>query len=253
MKEWLQYAELNNCSADDPVLVINDAARICYNSNLPEEDRNKMRQFVLNLIHNEHETPLEFVTFQFLVVTDRGTSHELVRHRLASFQQQSTRYVKWDKGKVPFIMPTGMKRGSDEFAIWKEACERSEQAYFDLIDKGCKRQMARQVLNNSLATVLVMQMNLREFRHFLKLRMAKAAHPAMQFLALESAMAVLKEVPDANILLHGCFEDEQIRKYEDEQASKEGTDTPDGPAEPIRQELAKPLRWWRKLTGRTQR
>lgn len=208
MKEWLQYAGFNNCSTDDPVLHINDAARICYDSKLPEDDRGKMNQFVLNLIRNGHETPLEFVSFQFLIITDRGTSHELVRHRLASFQQQSTRYVKWDEGEIPFIMPAGMKRDSEEFAIWKKSCERAEEDYFALISKGCKRQIARQVLNNSLATVLAMQMNLREYRHFLKLRMDKRAHPAMQTIALMSAMSVLKEVPDAEILLHGCFEDE---------------------------------------------
>ncbi len=205
-KEYFPWAEVIRWD-EDPILVINDAARMCYNSELPD-DREKQRQFVLKLISNGHETPLEFVTFQFLIVTDRGTSHELVRHRLASFQQQSTRYVGWERGDVPFIKPTGMERDSEEFEVWKEACKRSEQAYFDLIDKGCKRQMARSVLNNSLATTMAMQMNLREYRHFLKLRMDKRAHPDMQVIATMSAASVLKEVPDANILLHGCIEEE---------------------------------------------
>lgn len=207
MVEYFPWAEVIRWNADDPILVINDAARVCYDSELPE-DKDKQKQFVLNLIRNEHETPLEFVSFHFLIITDRGTSHELVRHRLASFQQQSTRYVQWERGEIPFVKPTGMERGSEEFAIWKAACERSEQDYFALIDKGCKRQIARQVLNNSLATTLAMQMNLREYRHFLKLRMDKRAHPNMQTIAILSCASVLKEVPDANILLHGCFEDE---------------------------------------------
>lgn len=207
MIQWFPYVELLSCSEDDPITAINDAARACYDSDIPE-DEDKRKKFVLRLITHEHETPLEFVVFKFMVITDRGTSHELVRHRLASFQQQSTRYVTWDRGEIPFIKPVGMDKDSDAYRIWEESCKRCEEDYFSLIDAGCKKQMARQVLNNSLGTVLMMQMNLREFRHFLKLRMAKAAHPAMQYLALESAMAVLHSVPDANILLYRCFEDE---------------------------------------------
>ena len=165
-----------------PIDRINEVARACYNSQTPES-LTERTNFVKNLIKNGHETPLEFVQFTYEIVTDRGVSHELVRHRLASFQQQSTRYVKFSRqtGGIPVIKPFGITGAA--YFNWKEAMQAAEDAYFTLIKIGCKPQLARSVLPNSLATRLFMSMNLRELRHFLKLRLSKKAHPDMQMVA----------------------------------------------------------------------
>ena len=186
---------------EKPITTINCAARTCYNSLLP--GIKEQREFVRNLIKNKHETPLEFVQFTFGIFTDRGVSHELVRHRLASFQQESTRYVRFSKddGGIPVVVPASIAVGSAAYIVWREAMLACEEAYFNMLKLGCKPEIARSVLPTSLATHLWMSMNLREFRHFLTLRLSKKAHPDMRVLATSMAIKVLKNVPDAKILI----------------------------------------------------
>lgn len=193
----------------NPVLEINCAARTCYNSILPDSKK-EQKAFVLKLIKHKHETPLEFVQLTYAIFTDRGISHELVRHRLASFQQESTRYVRYRKedGGIPVVCPTSIAAGSEAYAKWKETMLACEEAYFALLHAGCKPEVARSVLPTSLSTTLWMSMNLRELRHFLTLRLSKRAHPDMQVIARKIVDTTLKNLPDANILLSGCFEDE---------------------------------------------
>jgi thymidylate synthase (FAD) len=110
-----------------------------------------------------------------------------VRHRLASYAQESSRYCNYSTNKFgnvcSFIEPPGLTEYT--FAAWKYACQTTEQMYFDLLEQGCSPQIARAVLPTCLKTELVMTANFREFRHFIQLRSSKAAHPQIRPIANE--------------------------------------------------------------------
>lgn len=120
-------------------------------------------------------------------ICDRGISHEIVRHRPASFCQESTRYCNYSKdgfgGEITVIKPMSFDCSDSPYRIWKRSCENAETAYFDLLDEGCTPQEARDVLPNSLKTELIMTAPLMEWCHFFNLRMSPAAHPQMQEVA----------------------------------------------------------------------
>ena len=137
------------------------------------------------------------VTVRFIV--DRGISHELVRHRVASFAQESTRYCNYAKDKfgkeLTFIIPEAFKFGSAEWVLWKNAMEACEKAYLSMIDSGVTPEMARTVLPNSLKTEVIMTANCAEWKHFFALRACNStgkAHPQM----VEVALPLLYEFKD---------------------------------------------------------
>lgn len=159
---------------------IERAGRTCYKS----EDRitdNSAEKFVAMVIGRGHESVLEHEKVTVRVICDRGVSHEIVRHRIASYSQESTRYCDYGKaGEIAVIEPPGLG-GARYRWIWAMKC--CEEAYVRLRDEGVPPQIARSVLPNSLKTELVMTMNLREWRHFFRLRTAAGAHPQMRELA----------------------------------------------------------------------
>ena len=159
--------------------------RTCYKSTdkITEDSAPK---FVANLIKRGHEAMLEHASITVKFVTDRGISHEIVRHRIASYAQESTRYCNYSKDKfgneLTFIVPDFLTYGSKEFNIWKEAMKQAERNYFAMLEAGSKPEEARSVLPNSLKTELIMTADLREWRNFFKLRAANStgsAHPQM--------------------------------------------------------------------------
>jgi len=159
------------------------AGRTCYKS----EDRitdQSARDFVKRIISSGHLSVIEhiFLTIKFII--DRGVSHELVRHRLASYSQESTRYANYSKNKfgneITVIRPCFWKDTSPEFFEWKKAMEEAEKIYLKLINMGARPEQARSVLPNSLKTEVVMTCNLREMRHVLLLRSSNAAHPQIR-------------------------------------------------------------------------
>ena len=161
---------------------IEKCGRVCYKS----EGRIKegsAEKFVTSIIKRGHEAVLEHASFTVKFVVDRGVSHEIVRHRLASYCQESTRYCNYSKddfcNEITVIKPLFFTEESDEYKHWYSDCEYAEWTYFKLLEKGCTAQEARSVLPNSLKTELVMTANLREWRTFFKLRTASAAHPQM--------------------------------------------------------------------------
>ena len=172
------------------------AGRTCYKS----EDRitdESCVDFVKMLIIRGHEAMLEHggdLTVKFTV--DRGVSHELVRHRIASFAQESTRYCNYAKNgedsDITFIKPCFFRKTSDEYKIWYYHCKIVEAVYKQLIKNGCKPQEARTVLNNSVKTEIVVKANYREWRNIFKLRTDKAAHPQMR----EVMIPLLKELKE---------------------------------------------------------
>ena len=158
------------------------AGRTCYKSeNKMTED--SAANFVRNLIKRGHESVLEHVSITVRIITDRGISHEIVRHRLASYSQESTRYCNYKDKEIEFVLPYDIDPETKIFDYWKLSCQASETDYKVLISEGVAPQTARSVLPNCLKTELVMTCNLREWRHFFKMRCAPGAHPDMKYLA----------------------------------------------------------------------
>lgn len=161
--------------------------RVCYKSEDKITDTSATK-FVAGIIKRGHEAVLEHCSFTVKFICDRGVSHEIVRHRMASYCQESTRYCNYSKGdfdgEITVIQPFYLVEGTEAWQDWRVACRIAEKTYFELLNWGCTPQEARSVLPTSLKTEVVMTANLREWRHFLKLRTARAAHPQMRELAI---------------------------------------------------------------------
>lgn len=168
--------------------LVEAAGRTCYLSERVEGDTTEA--FIQRLMKRKHWSVLEHASISLRFICDRGVTHELVRHRLASYSQESTRYCNYSKGKfgneITVIEPCFWEENSPEYQMWKKACEFSETMYMDLLNEGATPQQARSVLPNSLKTEIVVTMNVREWRHFLEMRwvgIAGAPHPQMVELA----------------------------------------------------------------------
>jgi thymidylate synthase (FAD) len=177
---------------------LEQCGRVCYKS----EDKigeGSAEKFVAGIIKRGHEAVLEHCNITVKFTCDRGVSHEIVRHRLASYCQESTRYCNYSKDgfghEITVIAPCFLVPGTEGWAYWKHACEMAEQQYFNMLKWGCCPQEARSVLPNSLKTEVVMTANLREWRHFLRLRTSPAAHPQMREVAKMLLSELQEKVP----------------------------------------------------------
>jgi thymidylate synthase (FAD) len=178
---------------------IEKAGRTCYKSeNKITEDSAK--KFVKSLVDRGHLSVIEHYSISVRMICDRGVSHELVRHRPASYTQESTRYCNYTQGKfdgeLTFIDPCFWQEGkSEEYEIWKNSMSQCEKDYIRLIEMGATPQEARSVLPNSLKTEILVTMNLREWRHFLTLRTAKASHPQMREICIPLLKEFKEKIP----------------------------------------------------------
>ena len=174
------------------------AGRVCYKSESAIRG-GSAEKFVANVIKRGHESVLEHVSLTVKFIVDRGVSHEIVRHRIASYSQESTRYCNYGNDKfgseITVIKPVFFDEGTTAYEIWKRSCEDDEKAYFDLLNEGCSPQQARSVLPNSLKTEVVMTANLREWRHFFRLRTAMDAHPQMREVATLLLIMMRNAIP----------------------------------------------------------
>lgn len=163
---------------------IERAGRTCYKSEC-KITPGSAREFVRKIIASGHESVIEHEAITVRIVCDRGVSHEIVRHRLASYSQESTRYCNYGKtGEVTFVEPCFWERGDLKYKLWFSAMSAAETHYLDLLKAAASPQQARSVLPNSLKTEIVMTANLREWRHFFRLRTSPAAHPQMRQIAI---------------------------------------------------------------------
>jgi thymidylate synthase (FAD) len=166
---------------------IEKVGRTCYKSENKITDKSAIK-FVINLIKQGHEAMIEHNSLSVRFICDRGISHEIVRHRLASFGQESTRYCNYTKDKfsneITVIEPIFWGEGTYGYELWENACHLSEKSYFHLLEVGAKPEEARSILPTSLKTEIVVTMNLREWRHFFKLRTESVAHPQMRELTI---------------------------------------------------------------------
>lgn len=203
----------------DELKAIERAGRTCYKSENKITDESA-KKFVKGLIKSGHEAMLEHSSLSVKFICDRGVSHELVRHRMASFAQESTRYCNYSQDKfrneLTFIWPCffgefpetrweldRLRHLEERIAYWYRAMEDCENRYLLMIGCGCTPQEARSVLPNSLKTEIIVTTNYREWRHFFKLRavgVSGAPHPQIE----ELAVPLLKEVSD---LIPEVFDD----------------------------------------------
>ena len=213
---------------------IERAARTCYKSeDKITEQGESAKKLIKNLIKNGHEAMLEHSQLSVKFICDRGVSHELVRHRMASFAQESTRYCNYSNEKFGneitvirpfFISEENLIEDIADFAqlwkaclygyptkdldrvldmsakqrmalLWKGICVNAQETYFTLLANGWTPQEARCVLPNSLKTEVVMTANYREWRHILKLRTDKAAHPQMRELMIPLLKELKERIP----------------------------------------------------------
>jgi thymidylate synthase (FAD) len=178
--------------------IIEIAGRTCYKSE-HKISHDSAKEFIKRIIKSGHESVIEhsFCTVKF--ICDRGVTHELVRHRLAAYSQESTRYANYSKDRfgseITVIKPCFFKEGSKEYITWLKAMETAEKAYMDLLKMGATPQEARSVLPNSLKAEIVMSANFREWRHVLKLRCSKKAHPQIREIMIPLLKELHEKVP----------------------------------------------------------
>lgn len=177
--------------------------RVCYKSEekITEESSHG---FIRRILKSGHESVIEHEKVSVRIICDRGVTHEIVRHRIASYSQESTRYCNYcdDKfGKeLTLVRPYFWNDDPVKFAVWEKTMQCIETNYNHLIELGASPQEARSILPNSLKTEIVVTMNLREWRHFFKLRTSPKAHPQMR----EVAIPLLKQMKE---LIPTIFDD----------------------------------------------
>ncbi len=179
--------------------------RVCYKS----EDKiseGSAETFIRSLIVRGHESVIEHQNITIKVICDRGVTHEIVRHRIASYSQESTRYCRYSdekfEGQISVIdIKTGFNwdlnnhKDAMKYSIWLRAMEDADRHYQAMISAGAKPEEARSVLPNSTKTEIVMTMNLRTWRHFIRLRDSKRAHPQAQEVAHKIAEEFCERYP----------------------------------------------------------
>lgn len=189
---------------------IEQIGRVCYKSE-DKITKNSCYKFIKMLLDRGHEAMIEHSSLSVKFIVDRGVSHELVRHRLCSFAQESTRYCNYSSDKfgteITVIEPIFLDDENSSLCknIWIEAMKEAEHQYFRLLTFGAFPQEARSVLPNSLKTEVIMTANYREWRHFFKLRTEIAAHPQMR----QVTIPLLKEL---KTLIPVIFDDISIEE-----------------------------------------
>ncbi len=190
----------------NPGDVIEKAARTCYRSEDKITDDGSSDQKIKEMLTSlGHTAMLEHSVLSVEFMTDRAIANELTRHRLCSFAQESTRYCNYSKDKfgseLTFVEPEWVddcREGDYDQqcrGLWYDTCKVAEDAYLTLLAEGLKPEDARCVLPLSLATKLVMTTNYAEWRHILKLRTAKGAHPQMRALMIPLLKELQEKIP----------------------------------------------------------
>jgi len=178
--------------------LIEKSGRVCYKSENRMTD-DSAASFIRRILKTGHESVIEHEKVTVRIICDRGVSHEIVRHRIASYSQESTRYCNYSKDKfenqLTLIRPFFWETDPGKLAVWEETMQTIENNYNRLIASGAKPEEARSILPNSLKTEIVVTMNLREWRHFFKLRTQPKAHPQMREIAVPLLKAFKEKLP----------------------------------------------------------
>ena len=192
------------------VRLLETAARNCYKSSMSDTIEEGLDFLDRRIVQSGHHSVLEHINITVEIICDRGVSHEIVRHRIASYSQESTRYCDYSKGKygkeITVIRPSfWMKEDKDCYAVvehkerlrmkWYSAMLGAERTYLDLLEGGASAQEARSVLPNSLKTDIIMTTNLRSYINFFQQRTAPGAHPQMREIARPMLDEFKRRVP----------------------------------------------------------
>lgn len=187
--QWIQKPIL-------PLEIIEQAGRTCYKSE-KRITKGSAEKFIKMIIELAHETVIEHVSASVRLITNRGVTHELVRHRLASYSQESTRYVRYSHG-IEFIKPVwwnDLEYSEAQKKNWLESMECAEKSYLEALKLGDKPEQAREVLPHALKTEIVVTANLREWRHIFELRCSLKSHPQIRTLMLDCLLGFSQEIP----------------------------------------------------------
>ena len=185
----------------NPERAIATAARLCYApvgaAELMESMSDERVESVLSTIMGGgHFSTLEHASFTFAIDgVSRALTHQLVRHRLASFNQQSQRYVKFKDGSVPYVMPPSISKDSEKAALFDEAMKATVDAYSKLVEAGVEAEDARYLLPNAAETKIVVTMNARELHHFFTVRCCNRAQWEIRDLAWKMLELVREQAP----------------------------------------------------------
>lgn len=188
------YEIVSEIEKDKILKNIEVIGRTCYKSEY-KITKESCYKFIEMLLSNGHESVLEHEKISIKFICDRGVSHEIVRHRLASFSQESTRYCNYSSDKFNnelTIIDIRPFMDDDQYEQWLKMMGICEDMYFTLINRGCSPQIARSVLPNSLKTEVVVTANIREWRTIFKQRTSIKAHPQMRQLMIP----LLEELKD---------------------------------------------------------
>ena len=191
IKPSIEIIDMKNY--DEIVRKIEKIGRVCYKSegNITEESAER---FIRNLLKRGHESVIEHESVTVRIICDRGITHEIVRHRIASYSQESTRYCNYSGDKFGnaitvidlaggFEYDLNNENDRAKYDVWNHAMEQAEDSSFRMLELGAPPQEARSVLPNSLKTEIVVTMNLRSWRNFFRLRCDSHAHPQMREVA----------------------------------------------------------------------
>lgn len=184
----------------DKLVSVERYARVCYKSEGAMLEGGFHPGFLKSIVSRGHESVIEHEKITVLFIVDRGISHEIVRHRVGSYSQESTRYCNYSADKfgneITVIEPYFFTGDDEKYEIWKKACEQMEAGYFALMEAGAQPQEARSILPNCLKTEIVVTYNLREWRHFFRMRATAPAHPQMRQVAIPLLKAFQQAFPE---------------------------------------------------------
>jgi thymidylate synthase (FAD) len=193
-----KFKFMDDIDSADILFAIEKAGRVCYKSE-NKITSNSSKEFIQKILQSGHESVIEHEKITVKIICDRGVSHEIIRHRIASYSQESTRYCNYSKDKfgneLTLIRPFFWRDDHEKYAVWKETMQVIENNYNKLISLGARPEEARSILPNSLKTEIVVTMNLREWRHFFKLLTAKEAHPQMREITLPMLKEFKEKIP----------------------------------------------------------
>lgn len=204
---------LTEIDGDSILKTLEKVARTCYKSeDKITDDTSSAKRLIRTIMQAHHSSILEFVDITVKFTCSRVTSQSIVRHRLGSYAQESTRYCNYSKDKfdnqLTFIIPKWSMLHQGEYTIddvlenaesrdcvFLENCKNAELAYKRLIKFGCKAEEARDVLPLCIKTEINVKYNLREWRHFFELRCSSKAHPEIRLLARTLLKRFHEEIP----------------------------------------------------------
>lgn len=187
--------EVEKCDYIRKMRLLEFFGRICYKTE-GKVTEDSYQKFLPDKVAKGHQSIIEHEKISAIATVSRAISHELVRHRIASYSQESQRYCDYNKKGIAFIVPFYFMDNASMYNIWRSQCKEQEKAYQALRELGAPPEQAREVLGNSAKTEIVFTFNMREWIHFFTVRCSSAAHPAMRQFTIPLLLHFQKHMPE---------------------------------------------------------